>query len=121
MAGELMAQIDCRSAVIFDLGSSGRGACHGVAHADLLSALAGEGWPSPAAPQQGLHDPVPHDTWVPMQQEESELESVMKAADLDGDGTLNYEEFICATANLAKLEKARRETLENPTSENPGE
>ena len=29
----------------------------------------------------------------------------MKAADLDGDGTLNYEEFICATANLAKLEK----------------
>ena len=29
----------------------------------------------------------------------------MRAADLDGDGTLNYEEFICATANLAKLEK----------------
>ena len=38
-------------------------------------------------------------------QEESELEVVMRAADLDGDGTLNYEEFICATANLAKLEK----------------
>lgn len=29
----------------------------------------------------------------------------MQAADLDGDGTINYEEFIVATVNLAKLEK----------------
>ena len=29
----------------------------------------------------------------------------MAAADLDGDGTLNCEEFIAATANLNKLEK----------------
>lgn len=29
----------------------------------------------------------------------------MHAADLDGDGTINYEEFIVATVNLAKLEK----------------
>ena len=29
----------------------------------------------------------------------------MAAADLDGDGTLNYDEFIAATANLSKLER----------------
>ena len=29
----------------------------------------------------------------------------MAAADLDGDGTLNYEEFIAATASLSKLER----------------
>ncbi len=38
-------------------------------------------------------------------EDERDLASVMAAADLDGDGTLNYEEFIVATANLSKLER----------------
>ena len=38
-------------------------------------------------------------------EDEGDLASVMAAADLDGDGTLNYEEFIAATANLSKLER----------------
>ena len=38
-------------------------------------------------------------------EDESDLASVMAAADLDGDGTLNYEEFIAATASLSKLER----------------
>ena len=38
-------------------------------------------------------------------EDERDLASVMKTADLDGDGTLNYEEFIVATANLSKLER----------------
>ncbi len=38
-------------------------------------------------------------------EDERDLASVMAAADLDGDGTLNYEEFIVATANLNKLER----------------
>jgi calcium-dependent protein kinase len=38
-------------------------------------------------------------------QEEGDMASIMAAADLDGDGKLNYEEFIAATANLNKLEK----------------
>ena len=37
--------------------------------------------------------------------QETELIEAMHAADLDGDGTINYEEFIVATVNLAKLEK----------------
>ena len=37
--------------------------------------------------------------------QETELIEAMQAADLDGDGTINYEEFIVATVNLAKLEK----------------
>ena len=39
--------------------------------------------------------------------QETELVEAMQAADLDGDGCINYEEFIVATINLAKLEKAR--------------
>ena len=39
------------------------------------------------------------------EEDEGDLASVMAAADLDGDGTLNYEEFIAATANLSKLER----------------
>ena len=39
--------------------------------------------------------------------QETELIEAMQAADLDGDGTINYEEFIVATVNLAKLEKVR--------------
>ena len=48
-----------------------------------------------------------HETVLAAVQEEDEgdLGSVMAAADLDGDGTLNYEEFIAATANLSKLER----------------
>ena len=38
-------------------------------------------------------------------EDEGDLAAVMAAADLDGDGTLNYEEFIAATANLSKLER----------------
>lgn len=38
-------------------------------------------------------------------QDEAELGGIMAAAGLDGDGTLNYEEFIAATANLNKLER----------------
>jgi hypothetical protein len=38
-------------------------------------------------------------------QEDDELASIMAAADLDGDGKLNYEEFIAATASLNKLER----------------
>jgi calcium-dependent protein kinase len=38
-------------------------------------------------------------------QDDDNLGGIMAAADLDGDGTLNYEEFIAATANLNKLEK----------------
>lgn len=38
-------------------------------------------------------------------QEDMDLASIMAAADVDGDGTLNYEEFIAATANLNKLER----------------
>ena len=30
---------------------------------------------------------------------------LMKAADLDGDGTINYEEFVACTVSLAKLEQ----------------
>ena len=38
-------------------------------------------------------------------EDESDLEAVMASADIDGDGTLNYEEFIAATVSLNKLEK----------------
>ena len=39
------------------------------------------------------------------EEDERDLASLMAAADLDGDGTLNYEEFIAATASLSKLER----------------
>lgn len=42
---------------------------------------------------------------APQEEDERDLAGVMAAADLDGDGTLNYDEFIAATANLSKLER----------------
>ena len=51
-------------------------------------------------------DGLPSDRSFCVQNEdEGDLAAVMAAADLDGDGTLNYEEFIAATANLSKLER----------------
>lgn len=37
--------------------------------------------------------------------QDSELMSVMDAADVDKNGCIDYEEFIVATINLAKLER----------------
>lgn len=36
---------------------------------------------------------------------ESELETVMKEADVDGSGAIDYGEFLAATVNLALLER----------------
>ena len=36
---------------------------------------------------------------------EAELQQLMLNADVDGDGSINYEEFVAATVNLNKLEK----------------
>lgn len=36
---------------------------------------------------------------------EAELQELMLNADVDGDGLINYEEFVAATVNLNKLEK----------------
>ncbi len=36
---------------------------------------------------------------------EEDLQVLMRAADLDGDGTINYEEFVACTVSLAKLER----------------
>ena len=36
---------------------------------------------------------------------EAELQTLMLNADVDGDGLINYEEFVAATVNLNKLEK----------------
>jgi hypothetical protein len=54
--------------------------------------------------------------------QETELVEAMQAADLDGDGCINYEEFIVATINLAKLEKARRAPRRRPPAcaQSPG-
>lgn len=37
--------------------------------------------------------------------DDNDLASLMAAADIDGNGTIDYEEFVAATANLNKLEK----------------
>jgi calcium-dependent protein kinase len=37
--------------------------------------------------------------------DEAELASLMAIADVDGDGTINYEEFVGATMHMSKLEK----------------
>lgn len=34
-----------------------------------------------------------------------EVEAVMSSADVDGDGSINYHEFVAATISYAKLEK----------------
>lgn len=34
-----------------------------------------------------------------------DVEAVMQSADVDGDGTINYHEFVAATISYAKLEK----------------
>ena len=37
--------------------------------------------------------------------QDADLMAVMHAADLDGDGCIDYEEFIVSTINLSKLNK----------------
>ena len=53
--------------------------------------------------------------------QETELIEAMQAADLDGDGTINYEEFIVATVNLAKLGEgaSSRSCRHRPPAVNP--
>ncbi len=34
-----------------------------------------------------------------------ELQSLMNIADVDGDGTIDYNEFVAATMHISKLEK----------------
>ena len=36
---------------------------------------------------------------------EDELHELIATADVDGNGTIDYEEFVAATVNLNKLEK----------------
>ena len=36
---------------------------------------------------------------------EAELQQLMLNADVDGNGTIDYEEFVAATVNLNKLER----------------
>ena len=45
---------------------------------------------------------------------EDELHALIADADVDGNGTIDYEEFVAATVNLNKLEKEEHCMQVNP-------